>query len=60
MPMPWTDALQNSMLSSATSTNFDHYAQLNIRFYERLFESCARKHLRRQIAMLRDAVSPLI
>ena len=44
----------------ATSTNFDHYAQLNIRFHERLFESCARKHLRRQIAMLRDAVSPLI
>ena len=43
----------------ATSTNFDHYAQLNIRFHERLFESCARKHLRRQIAMLRDAVSPL-
>jgi DNA-binding GntR family transcriptional regulator len=44
----------------ATSSNFDHYAQLNIRFHERLFESCARKHLRRQIAMLRDAVSPLI
>ena len=44
----------------ATSTNFDHYAQLNVRFHERPFERCARKHLRRQIAMLRDAVSPLI
>jgi DNA-binding GntR family transcriptional regulator len=44
----------------ATNANFDHYAQLNVRFHERLYQSCNRKHLQRQIAMLRDAVAPLI
>ena len=39
---------------------FDHYAQLNVAFHERLYRSCGRKHLQRQIAMLRDAVAPLI
>ena len=42
----------------ATSTNFDHYAQLNIRFHERPFESCARKkHSRREISMWRCGFS---
>ena len=39
---------------------FEHYAQLNVRFHERLYQTCHRKHLQRQIAMLRDAVAPHI
>ncbi len=42
------------------NAGFDHFAQLNVRFHERLYQSCNRKHLRRQIALLRDAVAPLI
>jgi DNA-binding GntR family transcriptional regulator len=39
---------------------FDDYARLNEQFHERLYQSSDRKYLRRQIGMLRDAVSPLI
>lgn len=39
---------------------FDDYARLNEEFHERLYQSCNRKYLRRQIRMLRDAVAPLI
>jgi DNA-binding GntR family transcriptional regulator len=42
------------------NARFERYAELNVQFHERLYQSCGRKHLRRQIAMLRDAVSPLI
>src|ERR1700677_538761 len=38
----------------------DDYARLNEQFHERLYQSCNRKYLRRQIGMLRDAVAPLI
>jgi DNA-binding GntR family transcriptional regulator len=49
-------------LDAALETNapFDHYARLNVCFHARLYQSCNRKHLQRQISMLRDAVSPLI
>jgi DNA-binding GntR family transcriptional regulator len=49
-------------LDAVVSRNegFDDYAQLNEQFHERLYQSCNRKHLRRQIRMLRDAVAPLI
>ena len=49
-------------LDIAVETNvpFEHYAQLNVRFHEQLYQSCNRKHLQRQIEMLRDAVAPLI
>ena len=40
--------------------DFDRYARLNLRFHERFYQSCGRKHLRRQISLLRDAVAPLI
>lgn len=43
-----------------TNAEFDQYAKLNVQFHERLFQSCNRKHLRRHVAMLRDAVAPLI
>lgn len=42
------------------SEGFDNYARLNEQFHERLYQSCNRKYLRRQIRMLRDAVAPLI
>jgi DNA-binding GntR family transcriptional regulator len=42
------------------NVSFEHYARLNEQFHERLYQSCKRKHLRRQIGMLRDAVAPLI
>jgi DNA-binding GntR family transcriptional regulator len=38
----------------------DDYARLNEQFHERLYQSCNRKYLRRQIGLLRDAVAPLI
>jgi len=44
----------------ASNERFDYYARLNEQFHERLYQSCNRKHLRRQIGMLRDAVAPLI
>lgn len=49
-------------LDTAIENNvpFEHYARLNEQFHERLYQSCNRKHLRRQIGMLRDAVAPLI
>jgi DNA-binding GntR family transcriptional regulator len=43
-----------------TNADLDRYAQLNVQFHERLYQGCNRKHLRRQIGMLRDAVAPLI
>jgi DNA-binding GntR family transcriptional regulator len=43
-----------------SGVELDHYARLNEQFHERLYHSCGRKHLRRQIGMLRDAVAPLI
>jgi DNA-binding GntR family transcriptional regulator len=39
---------------------FDHWADLNLRFHTRLYQSCARKHLCRQIDLLRDTVAPFI
>jgi len=51
------DALDTAIECNAA---FDHYARLNEQFHERLYQSCNRKHLRRQIGMLRDAVAPLI
>jgi DNA-binding GntR family transcriptional regulator len=49
-------------LDAAVDCNqgFDDYARLNEQFHERLYQSSDRKYLRRQIRMLRDAVSPLI
>lgn len=51
------DALDTAIECNAP---FDQYARLNEQFHERFYLSCHRKHLRRQIAMLRDAVGPLI
>jgi DNA-binding GntR family transcriptional regulator len=42
------------------STTFEAWAELNLRFHTRLYQSCARKHLCRQIDLLRDTVAPLI
>jgi len=39
---------------------FELWAELNLRFHTRLYQSCARKHLNRQIDLLRDTVAPLI
>jgi DNA-binding GntR family transcriptional regulator len=39
---------------------FEAWAELNLRFHTRLYQSCDRKHLRRQIDLLRDTVAPLI
>lgn len=39
---------------------FSRYAALNLRFHERLFQSCGRKHLQLQISQLRNAVGPAI
>ena len=39
---------------------FSRYAALNLRFHERLFQSCGRKHLQLQIRLLRNAVEPAI
>jgi DNA-binding GntR family transcriptional regulator len=55
------DALVASIEGTvAAPIDFDHYAQLNLRFHERFYQSCGRKHLRRQISLLRNAVAPLI
>lgn len=51
------DALDTAI---ENNVSFEHYARLNEQFHERLYESCNRKYLRRQIGMLRDAVAPLI
>ena len=40
--------------------HFETWAELNLRFHTRLYQSCDRKHLRRQIDLLRDTVAPLI
>jgi DNA-binding GntR family transcriptional regulator len=39
---------------------FETWAELNLRFHTRLYQSCGRKHLCRQIDLLRDTVAPLI
>lgn len=39
---------------------FEVWAELNLRFHTRLYQSCERKHLRKQIDQLRDTVAPLI
>lgn len=39
---------------------FEQWADLNLHFHTRLFQSCGRKHLRRQIDLLRDTVAPQI
>jgi DNA-binding GntR family transcriptional regulator len=41
-------------------TRFDNWAELNLRFHTRLYQSCGRKHLCRQIDLLRDTVAPFI
>ena len=43
-----------------TAIAFDTWADLNLRFHTRLYRSCARKHLCRQIDLLRDTVAPFI
>lgn len=43
-----------------TPIAFDAWADLNLRFHTRLYQSCGRKHLCRQIDLLRDTVSPFI
>jgi len=43
-----------------TTIAFDTWADLNLRFHTRLYQSCARKHLCRQIDLLRDTVAPFI
>ena len=50
------------LLDTAVGDNgtFDDYVRLNEQFHERLYQSCNRKYLRRQIRMLRDAAAPLI
>lgn len=40
--------------------HFETWAELNLRFHTRLYQSCGRKHLCRQIDLLRDTVAPLI
>ena len=39
---------------------FELWAELNLRFHTRLYQSSGRKHLSRQIDLLRDTVAPLI
>jgi DNA-binding GntR family transcriptional regulator len=39
---------------------YDRWAELNLQFHQRLYQSCSRKHLCRQIDLLRDAVAPMI
>ncbi len=43
-----------------TPIAFDMWGDLNLRFHTRLYRSCARKHLCRQIDLLRDTVAPFI
>lgn len=43
----------------ATPAEFEEWADLNLHFHTRLYQSCGRKHLCRQIDLLRDAVAPL-
>ncbi len=55
------DRLVNGLdIAVSSNEGFDDYARLNEEFHERLYQSCNRKYLRRQIRMLRDAVAPLI
>jgi DNA-binding GntR family transcriptional regulator len=58
------DALDRLVASLDAAVNgneaLDDYSRLNEQFHERLYQSCNRKYLRRQIGMLRDAVAPLI
>lgn len=55
------DRLVNSLDAAIDSNEgFDDYGRLNEQFHERLYQSCHRKYLRRQIGLLRDAVAPLI
>ena len=64
MTMQDADAIDRlvDLLDAVVGRNegFDDYARLNEQFHERLYQSCNRKYLRRQIRMLRDAVAPLI
>jgi len=39
---------------------FEHWADLNLKFHTRLYQASGRKHLCRQIDLLRDTVAPLI
>lgn len=51
------DALEDALTRPAP---FETWADLNLRFHTQLYQSCGRKHLRRQIDLLRDNVAPLI
>jgi DNA-binding GntR family transcriptional regulator len=39
---------------------YNRWAPLNLQFHKRLYQSCNRKHLCRQIDLLRDTVAPFI
>jgi DNA-binding GntR family transcriptional regulator len=39
---------------------FEQWADLNLQFHKRLYQSCGRKHLCRQIDLLRDTVAAFI
>jgi DNA-binding GntR family transcriptional regulator len=39
---------------------FEHWTDLNLKFHARLYQASGRKHLCRQIELLRDTVAPLI
>lgn len=55
------DALIDSLDTAvAMPAAFEDWADLNLRFHTRLYQSCGRKHLCRQIDLLRDTVAPLI
>ena len=55
------DALVGSLDAAlATRATFEDWTDLNLHFDTRLFQSCGRKHLCRQIDLLRDTVAPLI
>ena len=55
------DAIVSALDAALTKPiSFEVWADLNLSFHNRLYLSCARKHLRRQIDLLRDSVAPLI
>lgn len=58
------DALDklNLALEAAVETPipYEHWADLNLKFHARLYQTSGRRHLCRQIDLLRDTVAPLI
>jgi DNA-binding GntR family transcriptional regulator len=55
------DALVDSLdAAPATPAEFEEWADLNLHFHMRLYQSCGRKHLCLQIDLLRGTLAPLI